>query len=76
MFFIVFSYNLINNYNLTVLSQHLRESGHTHNWEDVEILAKIENNIVEQKFKEIVAITQEKKNSLLNKKEERNISDI
>ena len=38
--------------------------------EEVEILAK-ENNIVKQKFKESVAITQEKKGNLLNKKEER-----
>ena len=31
------------------LSQHLRESRHTPNWKEVEILAK-ENNIVERKF--------------------------
>ena len=40
--------------------------------EEVEILAK-ENNIVKQKFKESVAITQEKKDNLLSKKEERKI---
>ena len=31
------------------LSQHLRESRHTPNWKEVEILAK-ENNIVKRKF--------------------------
>ena len=40
---------------ITGLSQHLRESRHTPNWKEVEILAK-ENNIVKQKFKESVAI--------------------
>ena len=35
---------------ITGLSQHLRESGHTPNWKKVEILAK-ENNIVKRKFK-------------------------
>ena len=51
----------------TGLSQHLRESRHTLNWKEVEILAK-ENNIVKRKFKESVAISQEKKDNLLNKK--------
>ena len=52
------------------------ESRHTPNWKEVEILAK-ENNIVKRKFKESVAISQEKKDNLLNKKEERKvISDI
>ena len=61
---------------ITGLSQHLRESRHTPNWKEVEILAK-ENNIVRQKFKESVAILQEKKDNLLNKIEERKvISDI
>ena len=36
---------------MTGLSQHLRESRHTPNWEDIEILAK-ENNIVKRKLKE------------------------
>ena len=40
--------------------------------EEAETLAK-ENNIVKQKFKESVAITQEKKGNLLNKNEERKI---
>ena len=58
------------------LSQHLRESRHTSNWKEVEILAK-ENNIVKRKFKESVAISQEKKDTLMNKEKERNvISDI
>ena len=61
---------------ITGLSQHLRESRHTPIWEMVEIIAK-EGNIAKWKFKESVAITQEKKNNLLNKKEERKvISDI
>ena len=68
----------VNNENSvqTGLSQHLRESRHTPNWKEVEILAK-ENNITKWKFKESVAISQEKKDNLLNKKEERKvISDI
>ena len=36
---------------MTGLSQHPRESRHTPNWEDIEILAK-ENNIVKRKLKE------------------------
>ena len=61
---------------ITGLSQHLRESRHTPNWKEIEILAR-ENNIVKRKFKESVAISQEKKDNLLNKKEERKvISDI
>ena len=61
---------------ITGLSQHLRESRHTPNWIELEILAK-ENNIVNRKFKESVAVSQEKKDNLLNKKEERKvISDI
>ena len=44
---------------ITGLSQYLRESRHTTNWREVEILAK-ENNIVKRKFKESVAISQEK----------------
>ena len=56
--------------------KHLREREHTPIWKEVKIIAK-ENNIVKWKFKESVAITQEKKDNLLNKKEERNvISDI
>ena len=48
----------------------------TPNWKKVEILAK-ENNIVKRKFKESVAISQEKKDNLLNKREEgKVISDI
>ena len=55
---------------------HLRENGHTPNWEKVEILAK-ENNTVKQKFQESVAITQELKDNLLSKQEETKIiSDI
>ena len=58
------------------LLQHLRESRHTPNWKKIEILAR-ENNIAKRKFKESVAISQEKKDNLLNKKEERKvISDI
>ena len=58
------------------LSQHLRESRHTPNCKEIEILAR-ENNIVKRKFKESVAISQEKKDNLLNKKEERKVtSDI
>ena len=49
-----------------------RESRHKPNWNEVEILAK-ENNIVKQKFKESVEISEEKKDSLLNKNEESNI---
>ena len=61
---------------ITGLLQHLRESRHTPNGKEGEILAK-ENNIVKQKFKESVAILQEKKDNLLNKIEERKvISDI
>ena len=61
---------------ITGLSQHLRESRHTPNWKEIEILAR-ENNIVKRKFKESVAISQKKKDNLLNKKEERKvISDI
>ena len=61
---------------ITGLSQHLRESRHTPNWKEIEILAR-ENNILKRKFKESVAISQEKKDNLLNKKEERKvISDI
>ena len=36
---------------ITGLSQHRRESRHTPNWKEVEILAK-ENNIVKRNFKE------------------------
>ena len=57
---------------ITGLSQHLRESRHTPNWKEIEILAR-ENNIVKRKFKESVAISQEKKDNLLNKKEERKV---
>ena len=57
---------------ITGLSQHLRERGHTPNLKEAEILTK-ENNIVKQKFKESVAISQEKKDNLLNKKEERKV---
>ena len=61
---------------ITGLSEHLRESRHTPNWKELEIPAK-ENNIFKRKFKESVAISQEKKDNLLNKKEERKvISDI
>ena len=61
---------------ITGLLQHLRESRHTPNGKEEEILAK-ENNIVKQKFKESVAILQEKKDNLLDKKEETKvISDI
>ena len=61
---------------ITGLSQHLRESGHTPNWKKVEILAK-ENNIVKRKFKGSVPISPETKDNLLNKREERKvISDI
>ena len=61
---------------ITGLSQHLRKSRHTPNWKEIEILAR-ENNIVKRKFKQSVAISQEKKDNLLNKKEERKvISDI
>ena len=61
---------------ITGLLKHLRESTHTPIWKEVEIIAK-ENNIVKRKFKESVAITQERKDNLLNKKEERKvISDI
>ena len=61
---------------ITGLSQHLRESRHTTNWKEIEILAR-ENNIVKRKFKESVAISKEKKDNLLNKKEDRKvISDI
>ena len=59
---------------ITGLSQHLRDSRHTPNWKEVEILTK-ENNIVKQKFEENVAIRQ-KEDNLLKKKEERKfISD-
>ena len=57
---------------ITGLSQHLRESRHTPNGKEVEILAK-ENNIVKQKFKESVAIQQEKKDNPLIKQEERKV---
>ena len=61
---------------ITDLSQHLLESRHTPIWKEVEIIAK-ENNIVKQKFKESVAIMQERKDNLWNKTEERKvISDI
>ena len=61
---------------ITGLSQRLRESRHTPIWKEVEIIAK-ENNIVKRKFQEIVAITQERKENLLNKKKYReDISDI
>ena len=61
---------------ITGLSKHLRESGHTPNWEQTEIVTK-ENNLVKRKFKESVAITQEDRFNLLNKKEERKvISDV
>ena len=55
--------------------KYLRESRHTPNWKEVEILAK-EKNIGKQKFKESAATSQEKKDNLLNKKEERVMSDI
>ena len=57
---------------ITGLSEHLRESRHTPNWKEVEILAK-ENNIFKRKFKESVAISQEKKDNVYNKKEERKV---
>ena len=44
----------------------------TPNWKKVEILAK-ENNIVKRKCKESVTISQEKKDNLLNKREERKV---
>ena len=43
---------------MTGLSQHVRESRHTPNWKEIEILSK-ENNIVKRKLKESVAISQE-----------------
>ena len=48
---------------ITGLSQHLRESRHTSNWKELQILAE-ENKIVKGKFKESVAILQEKKGIL------------
>ena len=61
---------------ITGLSQHLGESKHTPIWKEVEIIAT-ENNIAKRKFKESDAITQERKDNLLNKKEEKKvISDI
>ena len=42
------------------------------NLEKVEILAR-ENDTVKRNFKESVSITQEKKDNLLNKKEERKV---
>ena len=57
---------------ITGLSQHLRESRHTPNYIEVEIVAK-ENNIVKRKLKESVAISQEKQGNLLNKKQERKV---
>ena len=54
---------------ITGLSQHIRESRHTPIWKEVEIKPK-ENTIVKRKFKESVAIAQENKDSLLNKKDE------
>ena len=50
-------------------SQHLRQTGHTPNWKEVEILAK-ENNIAKQNVKESVAVTQGMKDNFLNKKDE------
>ena len=56
--------------------QKVTGSRHTPNWKEVEILTK-ENNTVKWKFEESVAISQEKKDNLLNKKEKRKvISDI
>ena len=61
---------------ITGLSEHLRKSRNTPNWAEIEILAT-ENNIANWKFKESVAITQEKNDNILNKKEERRVtSDI
>ena len=58
------------------VSQHLRESRHTPNCKEVELLLK-ENNAVKRKFKESVTISNEKKDNLLNKKEKRKVpSDI
>ena len=57
----------VNNAKITGLSQHLNESRHTPNWKEVEIQGK-ENNIIKQKFKESVAILQEKKDNILNKR--------
>ena len=48
---------------ITGLSQQLRESRHTSNWKELQILAE-ENKIVKGKFKESVAILQEKKGIL------------
>ena len=60
----------------TYVSQHLRESRHTPNCKEAELLAK-ENNAVKRKFKESVTISKEKKDNLLNKTEERKFpSDI
>ena len=55
-----------------ITPEHLGESRHTSNWKEVEILAK-EKNIIKRKFKESVAILQEKKDNLLNKKEDRKV---
>ena len=52
--------------------QNVRESGHTPNWEEVEILAK-ENNIVKRKFKESVTTMQVKRINAFNKKEDRKV---
>ena len=51
---------------MTGLSQHVRESRHTPNWKEIEILSK-ENNIVKRKLKESVAISQEKQGNLWTK---------
>ena len=57
-------------------SQHLRQTGHTPNWKEVEILAK-ENNIPKQNVKESVAVTQGIEDNFLNKKGEiKFITDI
>ena len=61
---------------ITGLSKHLRESGHRPKWEETEIFTE-EQHLVKRKFKESVAITQEEKDNLLNKKEVRKVlSDV
>ena len=51
---------------ITGLSQHLRDTRHTPDGKEVEILAK-ENNIRKRQFKGSAAITRENKDSLFKK---------
>ena len=55
--------------NVSGLSQHIRNTKHEINWNDVNVIDK-ENNMIKRKLKEAIKIRDSPQASLMNKKEE------